>query len=134
MIVVPRTSQDVGKVLALCQALNTKFSIRGGGHLQNPGFTSNEGGVVISMKNFNAVTVSQDRSTADIGAGLTWLEVYRDLEPYGLAVTGGRVPSVGVPGLLLGGGLSFQKGKYGLSCNGIVEYEVNQCVKSPCDI
>ncbi|KAJ5805940.1 FAD-binding type 2 [Penicillium pulvis] len=124
VIVLPRTSQDVGKVLALCQALNTKFSVRGGGHLQNPGFNSNEGGVVISMKCFNAVTVSQDRSTADIGAGLTWLEVYRDLEPYGLAVTGGRVPSVGVPGLLLGGGLSFQKGKYGLSCNGIVEYEV----------
>ncbi|KAJ5698965.1 FAD-binding type 2 [Penicillium macrosclerotiorum] len=124
VIVVPRTSEDVGKVLALCRGLDVKFSVRGGGHLQNPGFTSNEDGVVISMKNFKAVTVSEDQSKAEIGAGLTWLEVYRELEPHGVAVTGGRVPSVGVPGLLLGGGLSFQKGKYGLSCNGVVEYEI----------
>lgn len=131
MIVVPRTSQDVGKALALCQALGMKFSVRGGGHLQNPGFTSNDGGVVISMKNFNSVTVSEDRSTANIGAGLTWSQVYRDLDAKGLGVTGGRVPEVGVPGLLLGGGLSFHKGKYGLSCNGIVEYEVRGLQKAP---
>ncbi|KAJ5637407.1 FAD-bindingtype 2 [Penicillium lividum] len=124
VIVISHTGQDVGKILALCQALDTKFSVRSGGHLQNPGFTSNDEGVVVSMKNFNSVTVSEDRSTAEIGAGLTWSQVYGDLDAHGLAVTGGRVPEVGVSGLLLGGGLSFQKGKYGLSCNGVVEHEV----------
>jgi len=111
-------------VLALCQILEIKVSIRGGGHLQNPGFTSNHGGVVISMANFNDVSVSEDRKTADIGAGLTWSKVYQELDAMNLAVTGGRMPSVGVPGLLLGGGLSFHRGTKGLTCNGVVEYEV----------
>lgn len=78
------------------------------------------------MKNFADLSVSNDLSTVDIGVGLTWLEVYKALDSYGLTVTGGRVPSVGVAGLLLGGGLSFQNSQHGLSCNGVVEYEVNK--------
>ena len=77
------------------------------------------------MKNFNGVKVSEDRSIAEIGPGLTWSEVYGALDPYGVTVTGGRAPPVGVAGLLLGGGLSFQNSEHGLCCNGVIEYEVN---------
>lgn len=91
----------------------------------NPGFTSNNGGVVISMTNFNSVSVSEDQKTVEVGAGLTWSKVYQELDPLNLAVTGGRIPSVGVSGLLLGGGLSFHRGTKGVSCNGVVEYEVH---------
>lgn len=79
---------------------------------------------MISIAKFTDLTLSENKSTAEIGFGLTWLEVYKRLDPYGLTVTGGRVPSVGVAGLLLGGGLSFQNSEQGLSCNGVVEYEV----------
>ncbi|KAJ5970229.1 FAD-binding type 2 [Penicillium vulpinum] len=124
IIVTPQTPQDVGKVLALCQVLNIKFSVRSGGHLHNPGFTSNNGGVVILMKRFNTINVSEDRLTADFGVGQTWFDVYKALEEYGLTVTGGRQSSVGVAGLLLGGGLAFQNSERGLSCHGVVEYEM----------
>lgn len=100
--------------------------------MHNPGFTSNEDGVVISMCKFTDLTLSDDRSTVEIGFGLTWLEVYKRLEPYGLTVTGGRVPSVGVAGLLLGGGLSFQNSEHGLSCSGVVEYEVRYLLRNFC--
>jgi FAD/FMN-containing dehydrogenase len=100
------------------------FSIRGGGHLQNPGFCSNDGGVVIRLSKFRHVTISEDRKTTNIGVGLTWLEVYRELDQYDVAVTGGRMPSVGVSGLLLGGGLSFQNSEHGFSCSGVVNFEV----------
>jgi len=63
------------------------------------------------------------------GAGLKWIQVYEALDPHGLAVTGGRVPSVGVAGLLLGGGLSFQNSEYGLSCNGVVTYKVGSILQ-----
>jgi FAD/FMN-containing dehydrogenase len=105
------------------------FSIRGGGHLQNPGFTSNNGGVVISLSNLNNITLSDDKSIATIGAGLTWLEVYKELDPQGVAVTGARMPPVGVSGSLLGGGLSFQNSEYGFSCNGVVDYEASLCLQ-----
>ncbi|KAJ5493701.1 FAD-binding type 2 [Penicillium fimorum] len=124
IIVTPQTPQDVGKALALCRFLDIKFSIRSGGHLHNPGFTSNNGGVVLLMKKFNAVALSEDRLTADIGVGQTWFDVYKALEEYGLTVTGGRQPSVGVAGLLLGGGLAFQNSEHGLSSHGVVEYEI----------
>ncbi|CZR56975.1 uncharacterized protein PAC_06864 [Phialocephala subalpina] len=124
VICTPSTPQAVSKILTLVTFLEATFSIRGGGHLQNPGFTSNNGGVVISLENFKSITVNEDKSTASLGAGLNWLEVYKALDHYGLTVTGGRVPSVGVPGLLLGGGLSFQNSEHGFSCTGVVDYEI----------
>jgi hypothetical protein len=80
--------------------------------------------VVISLSNFRDIRVSADKSTANIGLGLTWLEVYKALDEHGIAVTGGRMPQVGVPGLLLGGGLSFQNSEHGFSCSGVINYEV----------
>lgn len=124
VILSPTTAHQVAAILAICRVLGAKFSIRGGGHLQNPGFSSNDGGVVVNLSNFSSIVPSEDRFMVDVGLGLTWLEVYRALDVYGLAVTGGRMPQVGVPGLLLGGGLSFQVSKYGFSCTGVVQYEV----------
>jgi len=71
VILLPTSPEQVSQILALVKFLGTTFSIRGGGHLQNPGFTSNNGGVVISLSNLNKITLSEDKSTAKIGAGLT---------------------------------------------------------------
>lgn len=79
---------------------------------------------MISMCNFKEILLSEDKSLVRLGAGLTWLEVYSALEKDGLTVTGGRVPAIGVPGLLLGGGLSFQNSEHGFSCMGVENYEV----------
>lgn len=40
-----------------------------------------------------------------VGPGLSWGDVYEQIVPEGLAVGGGRVSIVGVPGLVLGGEL-----------------------------
>ncbi|GLA55317.1 hypothetical protein AnigIFM63604_001964 [Aspergillus niger] len=124
VIVRPGSAQQVAAALALCRFFHVKFSIRGGGHLQIPGFTSNQDGVVISLGAFDQVRVAEDKSTAEIGVGLRWLEVYRALEEHGVAVAGGRVPTVGVSGLLLGGGISFQNSQYGVGAMGVCNYEV----------
>jgi hypothetical protein len=78
------------------------------------------------MCKFKDISLSADKSVAKISPGLTWLEVYNALDKYDVTVTGGRVPSVGVPGLLLGGGLSFQNSEYGFSCMGVENYEDSQ--------
>jgi hypothetical protein len=124
-ILTPSTAQEVSKILSLLRFLGATFSIRGGGHLQNPGFTSNNGGAVISLSKFTQCILSEDKKTVDVGLGLRWLDVYKALDPYDVAVTGGRVPPVGVPGLLLGGGLSFQNSEQGFSCMGVINYEVS---------
>ncbi|KAL4918277.1 hypothetical protein BDW62DRAFT_210562 [Aspergillus aurantiobrunneus] len=125
VIVTSTTSEQVAAALALCVFFPIKFSIRGGGHLHNPGFNSNNGGVVISLGGFRQVQLSDDKSTADIGLGLRWLDVYQALESHGLAVAGGRMPTVGVPGLILSGGISFQNSQYGLGAMGVSNYETS---------
>jgi FAD/FMN-containing dehydrogenase len=79
------------------------FAVKGGGHATNPGFSSTPG-VHISMTRFNEIVIHKDNQTVEIGAGLTWTDVYTYLVPKGLNVVGGRLNGVGVAGLTLGGG------------------------------
>jgi FAD/FMN-containing dehydrogenase len=62
-----------------------------------------------------AIAIDPLRCTARIEPGLTWGEVANTLQPYGLALTSGDVATVGVGGLLLGGGIGWMVRKYGLA-------------------
>jgi len=59
------------------------------------------------MTRFNEIKVDSTYGTVEVGAGLTWDQVYAALEPTGVNVVGGRIPGVGVAGLSLGGGESL---------------------------
>ena len=56
------------------------------------------------MTRFNHTKVDPTSGTVEVGAGLTWGQVYAALEPTGVDVVGARVPDVGVAGPILGGG------------------------------
>jgi hypothetical protein len=56
------------------------------------------------MTRFRDIVIHEDSMTVEIGAGLTWTDVYEYLGPKGLNVVGGRLNGVGVAGLTLGGG------------------------------
>lgn len=77
------------------------FAVKGGGHATNPGFSSTPG-VQISMNRFKQVVLSGDKNTVAIGAGCKWDDVYHGLNGTGRVVLGGRVPDIGVAGLILG--------------------------------
>ncbi|KAL2814270.1 hypothetical protein BJX63DRAFT_442530 [Aspergillus granulosus] len=124
VVCTPSSSVEVAQILALVRFVGATFSVRGGGRLQNPGFTSNDGGVVIFLSKLTQLELSEDKKTVDVGPGHRWLDVYKGLDPHGLTVAGGRVPHIGVPGLLLGGGLSFQNSEHSLGCMNVVDYEV----------
>ena len=79
--------------------------MKGGGHATNPKFSSTSG-VQIALSRFNETKFNVISGTVEVGAGLTWDQVYAALEPTGVNVVGGRVPGVGVAGLILGGGES----------------------------
>jgi len=56
------------------------------------------------MTRFNEIVIRKDNQSVEIGAGLTWTDVYTYLVPKGFNVVGGRLNGVGVAGLTLGGG------------------------------
>jgi len=61
------------------------------------------------MTRFEEIKLNTTASTVEVGAGLTWDQVYAALDPHGVNVIGGRVPGVGVAGLTLGGGGCFRR-------------------------
>jgi hypothetical protein len=63
------------------------------------------------MARFNETKVDSTCGTVEVGAGLTWDQVYTILEPTGLNVVGGRIPGVGIAGLTLGGGETLSSGE-----------------------
>ncbi|KAH9955423.1 FAD-binding domain-containing protein [Russula dissimulans] len=118
--VEPGTPNDVGVIVALTR---TPFAIKGGGHTLNPGFSSTSG-VHISLARFNDIVIHNSSGTVEVGAGLTWLDVYANLVPKGINVVGGRDGGVGVGGYVVGGGYSWKTNQYGLSVDTVVEYEL----------
>lgn len=60
-------------------------------------------GVTIDLSQMDRVVVSRDRKLTAVGAGARWQDVYSKLVPMNLSVVGGRVGTVGVSGLTLGG-------------------------------
>lgn len=103
----------------------TKFSVRGGGHSPNPGWSSiNDTGILIDLQKMNRLTLSSDSAVVSLGPGLRWGDVYNALDTYGVSVIGGRIPHVGVAGLILGGAFFHFSGEYGLAADNVKNFEV----------
>lgn len=88
------------------------------------GAASTDSGVLIAMSKLNSLQLTENQSIAQIGPGNRWGQVYEWLSPYNLYVVGGRYFPVGVPGLSLGGGISYFSQQRGWAANNIVNYEV----------
>ncbi|KAF3045592.1 hypothetical protein E8E12_010349 [Didymella heteroderae] len=90
--------------------------MRGGGHMPiSDAANINSTGVLISSTNLNALKLSKDGETMSVGPGPRWGDVFNYLEFINKTVIGGRLAPVGIPGLLLGGGISWYSVKHGLA-------------------
>jgi FAD/FMN-containing dehydrogenase len=104
----------------------SKFAVRGGGHMPIPGYNGiDSNGILLSASNLTTLALSSDKSIVSVGPGNRWGDVYTYLAPSNLAAVGGRVGHVGVPGLLLGGGISFYSSQHGFASDNIVKYQVS---------
>ncbi|KAF8486357.1 FAD-binding domain-containing protein [Russula ochroleuca] len=122
-LVEPGSAEDVGEILRILGSTRTPFAVKGGGHATNPGFSSTRG-VQIAMSRFNEIKIGLTSGTVEVGAGLTWDQVYEVLELTGVNVVGGRVSGIGVAGFTLGGGYSYLSNQYGLAVDNIAGYEL----------
>src|SRR2546430_779304 len=104
--------------------LRIQFAIRGGGHMPIPLYNNaDSNGILLSTSNLTTLSLSSDQTTMSIGPGQRWNDVANYLTPLGLAAVGGRVGEVGVPGLLLGGGISFYSNQYGYAADNVIKYQ-----------
>lgn len=107
-------------------ASGVPFAVQGGGHMPIAGSANiNSSGILLSSAGLTNLDLSDDNSTVAVGPGNHWVSVYDYLEPSGKTVVGGRMGVVGIPGFLLGGGISFFGNEYGWASANIASFEVS---------
>jgi hypothetical protein len=99
------------------------IAVRSGGH-SSIGSSNINHGVTIDLSMMNSSVYDDHTKVASIEPGGRWMDVYSNLEKYGVTVAGGRDGGVGVGGFLLGGGISFFSGRMGFGCDTVMNYEV----------
>ena len=114
---------DVVAAVAYAREHDLPIAVRSGGHAVT-GHAVCDDGVVIDLRPMNAVRVDDEERMAYVQGGANWGQVDRATQAFGLAVTGGRVPSTGVAGLTLGSGSGWLERKLGLTCDSLVAMDV----------
>ncbi|KFY05073.1 hypothetical protein O988_00289 [Pseudogymnoascus sp. VKM F-3808] len=120
----PSSAQDVSDGIKIIDETAEKFAIRGGGHMGIKGANNIDDGILMVMSNLTHMSVSADKKTLSVGPGYRFGDVYPFLQNYGLTVGGARLGPVGVPGLLLAGGVNFYGNQFGFSADQVTRYEV----------
>ncbi|MFF3939305.1 FAD-binding oxidoreductase [Streptomyces phaeofaciens] len=111
-------TDDIRTVLAYARAHRTKVSIRNGGHSYG-GWSSGDGRLIVDVSKLNRVRASA--GSAVVGAGAKLIDVYRALAAKGVTIPAGSCPTVGVSGLVLGGGHGVVSRAYGLTCDSLTQ-------------
>lgn len=99
-----------------------RFAIRCGGH-SYAGFSTTTG-LLINVRPMNKVTYDPVKRLAFVQAGATNQDMANALGKTNFAVPSGRCPTVGVSGLVLGGGWGFAATHSGLTCDSLVQSNV----------
>ncbi|MCP3760698.1 FAD-binding oxidoreductase [Streptomyces sp. TBY4] len=114
---------DVIAAVDFARDASLLVSVRGGGH-NVAGHAVCDGGVVIDLSAMKSVRVDPGSRTARAEGGCTWGDFDHATQAFGLATTGGIVPSTGIAGLTLGGGIGYLNRKFGLACDNLLSADV----------
>ncbi|MFJ5026494.1 FAD-binding oxidoreductase [Streptomyces sp. NPDC088560] len=114
-------ADDIRTTLAYAHSHGIRISIRNGGH-SYAGYSSGTGRLILDVSRLNGIRVSGGQAV--VGAGSKLIDVYRALAAKGVTIPAGSCPSVGVSGLVLGGGHGVASRAYGLTCDSLTQATV----------
>ncbi len=111
-------ADDIRTVLSYARAHRLRVAVRNGGH-SYAGWSSGDDRLVVDVSKLNQVRASG--TSAVVGAGAKLIDVYRALAAKGVTIPAGSCPTVGVSGLVLGGGHGVVSRAYGLTCDSLTQ-------------
>lgn len=114
---------DVIAAVSFAREHELLVSIRGGGH-SVAGNAVCEDGLMIDLSPMKSIRVDPVAKTVRAEPGVLWGELDRETQAFGLATVGGVVPTTGIAGLTLGGGLGWLTGKLGLTVDNLLSADV----------
>lgn len=115
-----RTPADVATSIGFARRAGVGLAVRSGGHCFAG--RSSTRGLLLDVGPMSAVAVADGVIT--VGAGARLGEIYDALEPHALALAGGCGSTVGIAGLLLGGGHGIMGRRHGLTCDQLLGAEL----------
>jgi FAD/FMN-containing dehydrogenase len=132
--VTAESAADVAAAVGFAARHNLRLVIRGGGH-SYLGTSAAPDSLMIWTRRMNAIAVHdafvpQGSTAAPVpavsaGAGCIWLHLYQAVTgAAGRYVQGGGCKTVGVPGLVLGGGFGNFSKRYGLAAASLLKAEI----------
>ncbi|EPS35109.1 hypothetical protein H072_11449 [Dactylellina haptotyla CBS 200.50] len=127
-VVIPRNELDVQTVVMAANSddYRVPIIIKNGGH-SYAGFSTTEKGISLDLRRMKKVTVDINSMTATVGGGALWGHAYKHLvngRHDGYIINGGRCPTVGVSGFILGGGLGPFTRSFGMGCDTLIEARI----------
>ncbi|KAM0540771.1 hypothetical protein ACHAPJ_013516 [Fusarium lateritium] len=124
-IVQPKSARDVSRIIKVLKyKTKANFAVRSGGHSHWTGGSNIDNGITIDLGLMKGTSYNPKTTLASVLPGGRWADVFKALEPHGVAVPGGRDGNVGIAGFLTGGGNSYYTGRAGFGCDAIVNVEI----------
>jgi FAD/FMN-containing dehydrogenase len=112
-------TSDVIAAVGFARSEGLTVAVRGGSH-NVAGNATCDGGLVIDLSPMKGAQVDEQARTVRAQGGLTWGELDRETQAFGLATTGGLVSSTGIAGFTLGGGIGWLMREHGLACDNLI--------------
>lgn len=110
---------DISNAIKWCRKNKVELRIRTGGH-NYEGYSTANAVLVIDTTYMNNVYIDTTKDIAKIQAGTRLWKVYSTLAKEGYAFAGGTCPTVGISGLVLGGGIGLSSRIFGLTSDNLL--------------
>jgi FAD/FMN-containing dehydrogenase len=123
VIVRVADAADVATAIAAARELDLELAVRSGGH-SGAAHGTTEGGLVIDLRELNGLEIDPEARTAWAGSGLTAGEYTVAAAQQGLATGFGDTGSVGLGGLITGGGIGYLSRRHGLTIDSLLAAEI----------
>ena len=122
-IVRAATAEDVAAAVDSARDHALPLAVRSGGH-SIPHLSVIDGAVVVDFSEMKRVTIDPETRVARVQPGATSGDLAGPAHEHGLALTTGDTHSVGMGGLVTGGGIGFMVRKYGLAIDSLLSAQV----------
>jgi hypothetical protein len=122
-IVRVANAADIAAVIRFARDAGVALAVRSGGH-SNAGQSTTDDGVVLDLRDMNAIDIDPAARTVWAETGLTAAELTTATAAHGLAVGFGDTGSVGIGGITLGGGIGYLVRKQGLTIDSLLAAEI----------
>ena len=117
-----RTTEDVQSAIRTARDCGLPLSVRGGGH--HWAGRALCAGIVIDLSGMNGVSVDAGHRSAMISGGARAADVAAVTDPLRVAAVTGTCSTVGMAGLMLGGGYGPLIGRFGLALDNLLAAQV----------